>query len=125
MPITEALKKLIKTITGKDASGETIEELVTNLAENYSGTAHNEADIFLNVGEQRATPYDLQALLDVWNERPIVIKAFDLGYSRQTFYSVSAIKYQQYPTEHISVELLDDWKLGVYPDGSVTDESVD
>ena len=35
MPITEALKKLIKTITGKNAVGETIEELVTNLNDNY------------------------------------------------------------------------------------------
>ena len=35
MPITEALKKLIKTITGKNAVGETIEELVQNLNDNY------------------------------------------------------------------------------------------
>ena len=35
MTITEALKKLIKTITGKNAVGETIEELVTNLNDNY------------------------------------------------------------------------------------------
>ena len=47
MPITEALKKLIKTITGKNAVGETIEELVANLNDNYPEGGGGEADIML------------------------------------------------------------------------------
>ena len=35
MTISEALKKLHKTITGKDATGETIEEVVSELNDNY------------------------------------------------------------------------------------------
>lgn len=124
MPITETLKKLIKTITGKDAAGETIEELVTNLAENYSGTAHNEADILLDVDKLRAAPYDLQALLDVWNERPLIVKAFALADKSQAFYTVATIGYRTGPEPHIAVTLNDEHTFLVYPDGTVRDDSV-
>ncbi len=53
MPITEALKKLIKTITGKNAVGETIEELVTNLNDNYPEGGSGGGDIYETVLEMQ------------------------------------------------------------------------
>lgn len=44
MPITETLKKLIKTITGIDAEGETIEELIRDLNENYPEGGNKNAE---------------------------------------------------------------------------------
>ena len=51
MPITEALKKLIKTITGKNAVGETIEELVQNLNDNYPEGSGGGGDEYETVAE--------------------------------------------------------------------------
>lgn len=45
MPISEALKKLYKTITGKDSTGETIEEVVSELNESYPNDAVIEVSI--------------------------------------------------------------------------------
>ena len=44
MPITESLKKLIKTITGIDAEGETIEELIRDLNKNYPESGNKDAE---------------------------------------------------------------------------------
>ncbi len=70
----------------------------------------------------RATPYDMQDILDAWIKRPINIRAYDRGAdltSGQVYYTVTDIAYR---TDHIEVSLMNGGVVNayeVYEDGTV------
>ena len=132
MPITEALKKLIKTITGKNASGETIEELVQNLNDNYpEGDGSGGADIVLRSyykGDTwEAEPFSLSDIKEkVMNKERINIRAIDM-LSAETMGFYMRVTLNVSDTD-IAVGLLDPYDLErveliVLEDGTVQDET--
>lgn len=132
MPITEALKKLIKTITGKNASGETIEELVQNLEENYpEGNISGGADIVLRSyyrGDSwEAEPFSLSDIKEkLMNKERINVQAIDmLSAETMGFYIPTTINAS---STDVAVGLLDPYTLErveliVSEDGTVSDAS--
>ena len=132
MPITEALKKLIKTITGKNAVGETIEELVQNLEENYpEGNVSGGADIVLRSyyhgNNWEAEPFSLSDIREkLMNKERINVRAIDMA-SPETmgFYIPTTINAS---STDVAVGLLDPYHLErveliVSEDGTVIDTS--